>query len=162
MFIKLRISPHVDALTTCALVYFEVPYGKETDRFWHNNMHSERNGCWVSQDELILLDQDHAALYKADFVCFPPHHSLKTSPVPLVQSQNHVPSISLWYGSTHSLSLMKAKSYSIKQHTSLKSITKPEHLASFFKKQMSVEISLKVFAAKSTGLRVLQGIINLI
>ncbi len=57
---------------------------------------------------------------------------------------------------------MKAKSYSIKQHTSLKSITKPEHLASFFKKQMSVEISLKVFAAKSTGLRVLQGIINLI
>ncbi len=60
------------------------------------------------------------------------------------------------------VSLMKAKSFSIKQHTSLKSINTPEHLASFFKKQMSAEISLKLFAAKSTGLRVFQGIINLI
>ncbi len=51
---------------------------KQTD--FDNNMHSERNGCWVSQDELILLDQ--AALYKADFVCFPPHHSLKNFPCP--------------------------------------------------------------------------------
>lgn len=59
-----------------------------------------------------------------------------------------------------SVSLPNTKSFSIK-HMSLKSITKSERLISFFKKQVSVETSLKLSAvekAKSTDLRVLQGI----